>query len=117
MLRNKGYRTGNSRCPFWYETYVSKDVFVWVPALIVFGIMVATVKWATETIVRKTKTDTRSMGDGTTDTPRTSGSRASKSNPGLFSSGQAKETGKAGWAPETYSFPTEDVNGAKTRKV
>jgi len=76
---------------FWYEKYVSKDVFVWVPALIVIGIMVATVKWATETIVRKTKTDTRSMGGGTTDTPRTSGSRASKSNPGLFSSREANQ--------------------------
>ena len=41
--------------------------------------------------MRKTKTDTRSMGDGTTGTPRTGGSRASKSNPGLFSSGEANE--------------------------
>ena len=58
---------------FLYEKYVAKDVFLWLPALIVIAIMVLTVQWATETIARKNKTDTSSIGKKETGTKQTTG--------------------------------------------
>jgi len=52
---------------FLYQWWVAKDVFGLQSVIAIF-IMVATVQWATETIVRKNKTDTSSVGKETTGT-------------------------------------------------